>query len=530
VSSEGSEDPSDSLTEDDFSQNSDASSGDSDQAGKGAPGTAGGGGAFRGGRADRSMAQLIDELELWHSPSRVPYATIRISNHHENWPIESARFKAWLRWRSMQRGERLGTVADLEKVIGGLAATAIFSGPEYEIWVRVGELNGTTFVDLGDDDWRCVEIPPADMESDERWFVRDTAPIKFVRRPTMRAMAVPVPGGSIDQLRGYLNVENEGSFRLAVGWMLACFRPRGPFPILIIGGTQGSGKSTLLRLLSRLCDPTQAPERNLPKDERDLFVAAMCSHLQTFDNLSGINAGMSDALCRIATGGGYSARALHTDGEEFLLQACKPIMLNGISDLARRGDVADRSIQVTAARLSADKRLPEEEFWNRFAEDEPMILGVLFDAVAWSLRTYASTPAPAVRMADAARFMEAAAESLGWEKGTFAQLLRENKRQANEIVIESDPFSAALVDLLEEKDGDWRGSTTELLTTLTERVSDKIRRSKMWPISSSGARAGLDRTRDAVESAGFTFERGHEGPKRARRFIQFARLPEEHQT
>lgn len=299
---------------------------------------------------------------------------------------------------------------------------------------------------------------------------------------------------------------------------------------MCIGGFQGSGKSTLLRLLSRLVDPTLAPERNLPKEERDLFVAAMHSHLQTFDNLSGINASMSDALCRIATGGGFSARALHTDGEEFLLQACKPILLNGISDLARRGDLADRSILVTAARLPPERRRPEEEFWKQFSQDEPMILGALFTAVAWALKNQAAAIVTGIRMADAAKFMEGAAEAFGWEQGTFAKLLRENRRLANEIVIESDPFSAALVDLLREKNGDWRGSTTDLLMALSERVTEKVRRSKIWPISPSGASAALNRTRDAIESMGFVFERGHEGPKRSRRFIQFARQVEERPT
>jgi hypothetical protein len=384
--------------------------------------------------------------------------------------------------------------------------------------------NGRIYVDLGCPKWRCVEIWPAEMDKDERWQILDKAPVKFLRRQTMRQMAEPTIGGSIDDLRQFLNVETEGDYRLAVGWVIAAFRPRGPYPVCIICGNQGSGKSTLLRLLSRLCDPILAPERNLPKDERDLFVAAANTHVQTFDNLSTITASMSDALCRLATRGGYSARALHTNDEEHVLQACNPVILNGISELARRGDLADRSIQITAVRLVPDRRMPEEEFWSRFSEIEGQILGVLFDAISWALRTYPSTPAPAVRMSDAARFMEAAAGSLGWEQGTFAKLLRANRIRANDGVIEADVFGSALVSLLVENDGQWRGSTTELLETLTGRVSDKVRRSSLWPLTTAATSAALNRIRDALESSGFGFERGREGPKNDRRFLQFYKV------
>ena len=475
-------------------------------------------------RADRALEQLAEELELWRSPTGIAYATVPLDDHFENWPIESSRFKDWLRWRAYQRAEPLLNVSEVEKLIGGLRARALYGGAQYETWTRVGTVSGRIYIDLGCPKWRCVEIWPAEMDRDERWRILETAPVKFIRRPTMRQMATPAIGGTIDDLRRFLNVETEGDFRLSVGWLIAAFRPRGPYPICIISGTQGSGKSTVLRLLSRLCDPNQAPERNLPKDERDLFVAASNTHLQTFDNLSGINSSMSDALCRVATGGGYSARALHTNDEEHILQACKPVVINGISDLARRGDLADRSIQITAARLPADRRLPEEEYWSEFAQIEGQALGVIFDAISWALTAYPATPVPPVRMSDAARFMEAAAESLGWEKGTFAELLRRNRSHANQAVVEADVFASALVALLTENDGEWRGSTTELLDVLTARVTDQTKRLTVWPLTIAATTAALNRVKDALESVGFAFERGREGRKNDKRYLQFTRL------
>jgi putative DNA primase/helicase len=480
----------------------------------------------RGPRADRAMAELVSEVELWKSTAGEAFATFKIGRHRENWPVESSRFRNWLRWRAQSLGEPLLGATELEKLIGGLTARAIYSGKEFKTCTRVGEANGCLYVDLGCPEWRCGEIRPAKLDEDHCWSVLPAAPVKFVRRRTMRPMVEPTVGGSIEDLRPFLNVETEGHLKLIIGWLLAARRGHGPYPILVINGTQGSGKSMLLRVLSRLLDPSQAPERSLPKDERDLFVTAANTHLLTFDNLSNISNSMSDALCRIATGGGFSARGLHTNDEEHVLEACRPIILNGIGDLARRGDLADRSIQVRAIRLTADRRLPEEEFWRRFAEVEPMALGLLFDAMSWALRTYRGTPAPAVRMADSARFMEAGAESFGWEKGIYAKLLRANRIEANEAVIEADSFASAVVDFLALEGGHWHGTTTKLLELLNNQVSEKVRWLKSWPKTTAGARSAIDRIKDALETKGIAFERGRDGPNSDRPYIQFMRLPE----
>jgi hypothetical protein len=132
-----------------------------------------------------------------------------------------------------------------------LAAEAIYTGPRYDVWTRDAEANGNLYVDLGCEEWRCIEIAPADLDGDGQcWKVLPEAPLKFVRRPSMRKMTMPAADGDIDLLRPFLNVETEGDFRLVVGWILASYRARGPYPIVVINGTQGSDKSNMPRLLS----------------------------------------------------------------------------------------------------------------------------------------------------------------------------------------------------------------------------------------------------------------------------------------
>lgn len=82
-------------------------------------------------------------------------------------------------------------------------------------------------------------------------------------------------------------------------------------------------------------------------------------------------------------------------------------------------------------------------------------------------------------MADPARFMEASVEALGWEKGTFIGLLNDNRDAANEIVIESNPFATTLIAFLQDHDGVWRGTTSDLLQLLTDKTPDKARHLQM---------------------------------------------------
>ena len=81
--------------------------------------------------------------------------------------------------------------------------------------------------------------------------------------------------------------------------------------------------------------------RTPPRDDRDLLIAANNSWVISYDNLSGIPPWLSDALCRLATGGGFSTRELYTDSDEVFFDAMRPVILNGIDHMAERADLAD---------------------------------------------------------------------------------------------------------------------------------------------------------------------------------------------
>ena len=149
------------------------------------------------------------------------------------------------------------------------------------------------------------------------------------------------------------------------------FSPRGPYPVLHLTGEQGSAKSTLARMVRSLIDPSSAPLRTAPREERDLMISAQAGWTLVFDNLSFLPQWLSDAFCRLATGGGLSTRELYTDSEEVLFDAQRPVLFTTIEDVAAQGDLIDRSVRVSLCSIPEQSRLSESEIWQRFDTVRP---------------------------------------------------------------------------------------------------------------------------------------------------------------
>ena len=69
--------------------------------------------------------------------------------------------------------------------------------------------------------------------------------------------------------------------------------------------------------------------------------------LLALDNLSYLTPWLSDALCRLSTGGGFSTRTLYENNEETIFDSTRPTILTGIEEVVTRGDLLDRSIIVS---------------------------------------------------------------------------------------------------------------------------------------------------------------------------------------
>ena len=328
-------------------------------------------------------------------------------------------------------------------------------------------------------------------------------------------MPIPVRGGSVEALRSFLNVQSDADFVLVVAWALACLRNRGPYPVIVLSGEQGSAKSTFSAILRALIDPNTAPLRALPREDRDLFIAASNGHVLAFDNVSGLPSWISDTLCRLATGAGFAVRQLYSDQDEVLFDAARPVILNGIEDNVTRPDLADRAVFLTLEPIPEERRRPEQELWAAFEAKRPRILGVLLDAVAKGLAMLPQTKLDKLpRMADFALWATACETAL-WPAGTFWSAYCGNRDEAVEGVIDADPIAAAVRAVMAART-EWTGTASELLGALAEMAGERVAKSKTWPDSPRALAGRLRRAATFLRKIGIEIAFGREGRARTR--------------
>jgi hypothetical protein len=289
-----------------------------------------------------------------------------------------------------------------------------------------------------------------------------------------------------------------------------------------LSGEQGSAKSTFSAFLRALLDPNIAPLRALPRDDRDLFIAANNGHLLAFDNVSTLPAWLSDTFCRLATGGGFAVRQLHTDLDEVLFCATRPIILNGIEDFVTRPDLADRALFLTLDPIPEERRRPEGELWADFEEERSKILGVLLDALAHGLKRLPETHLPRhPRMADFALWVSACETAL-WPSGTFWAAYFENRDHAVGNVIDADSVAAAVHRLMIERT-EWTGTASELLVAFDDLADQKILKSKGWPDNPSALSGRLRRVAPPLRKMGIEISFGRNKGRDRTRIIEIVR-------
>jgi hypothetical protein len=465
-----------------------------------------------GGRGPKQADILIDlaqTAELFHAPDGAGFGDLDINGHRETWPIRGKGFRRWLARRFFEATGGAPSSEALQSALNVIEAKAHFDAPERTVHIRVGGLDGRLYLDLGDETWRAVEIDAAG------WRVVDNPPVRFRRAAGMQALPLPVAGGSVEALRSFLNVRTDADFVLVIAWAIASLRNRGPYPVIVLSGEQGSAKSTFSAILRALLDPNTAPLRALPREDRDLFIAASNGHVLAFDNVSGLPAWISDTLCRLATGGGFAVRQLYSDQDEVLFDAARPVILNGIEDIVTRPDLADRALFLTLEPINEEHRRPEQELWRAFEAERPRILGALLDAVAKGLAMLPQTRLDKLpRMADFALWATACETAL-WPSGTFWSAYCSNRNEAVEGVIDADPIAAAVRALMAART-EWTGTASELLGALAELAGERVSKAKTWPDSPRALAGRLRRAATFLRKTGFDIGFEREGRARTR--------------
>lgn len=451
--------------------------------------------------ATQLLELIAESVTVYHTPAGDPYADVKIDGHRETYALPSRAAREYLTRAYYMATDRAPRPDAIREALDVLIARARYDGDEIEVALRVAEYKGALYLDLGDPTWSVVEITAAG------WRITPVSSVRFRRERSTLALPRPMRGGSLDALRALVRVESDRDWWQLVGWLLAALRPRGPYPVLVLVGEPGAAKSTTARILRGLIDPSVGPLRAEPREGRDLIVAARNGHVIATDNVSRLPPWLSDAYCRLATGGGYSARSLYTDADEIVIDVQRPVIITGIEDVCTRSDLADRALVVTLPPFTDAARRPERELDAAIAAATPGILGALLDAVVVGLRELPGVRLDRLpRMADYAEWVTACEPALGCAPDTMLRAYTAGREAVTETTLEASAVAMALRELMATVPT-WTGTATELLAVLTARVGEDIRRDPhRWPRDGRGLRGQLTRMMPMLRADGIVID------------------------
>lgn len=462
-----------------------------------------------GGRkpsAATAIVAIAEELfRFGQTPDGEPFA-VRIGGPNIALMFRGSRdaLRATLAGEYRRQSGKVPSASALADALNVLAGAALGSPPE-PVALRLAAHDGSVVLDLGGADGRAVVVRP------DGWEVVQTSPVLFRRTALTAALPEPTRGGDIEELRAFLNADDE-SWLLLVAWLVAALIPDIPHPILLLSGQQGTGKTTAARLLLRLIDAATAETRSAPRDPEQWAVAAAGSWCVIIDNISHIGEWFSDSLCKAVTGDGWVRRKLYTDGELAVLNFRRVVVLTSIDAGALRGDLGRRLVRVELEPIDLGRRRDETGLHADFAARRPAILGALFDLLARVLAELPKVRLPPIdaTMIDAARVFAA----IDVVRGTAA--LDTYVAQAGTIskeVVEADALGEAIIKLMETIN-EWTGTAGELRERLTPEHPPRG-----WPANPRAMAGRLKRLIPALTACGLVVEYERAGRTRTRTYV-----------
>jgi len=451
---------------------------------------------------------------FFKDPDNRAYAKIKKGEHREElYPLKSSSFEDWLSAINFKDSGEVATSKLKSDATEYLEGETKFSGKIHEVGLRVMGNEEYIEIDLGDKDWQSIYI------TKNNWRVRKHKKY-FYRNKSMKSLPVPSRDKLDKDWAGNIfNISGNSQSMLIMGWLIGCFMPEGPKPMLVIQGEQGSGKSFLASMLRSLIDPVKADKTSLPSSERDLYVQAQSNYVLSFDNQRTLYKRHSDWLCRMVTGGGYSTRRLYTNNEEEVFSATRPIILNGITQIADQPDLIDRSIFINIPGINADERKPEKELLNSLEDLKPQILGEICNALSAILRNKKKEYDHLPRMADFAKFVSRAEEELGWEDGSFIDAMYTNRREALEEMNEYDSLLSLINDLAIKNKNlaiIFSGTPVQLFDRLIEMIPGKFQKSA-FPESPATLSKRLNGLKPVLREMGIVIKNNKSNGKRIKR-------------
>jgi len=443
-------------------------------------------------QASALVAFVEGHAELFHDQNGDVFAEAK--DTRETRRLDGRQFKDWLVSNFYGKTGKSPRDQSIREALSTLSGLGRFRGECREVSIRVATNEGAYFLDLAEPGKnRAVRI------SAGKWEVVSNAPVRFIRPETIRPLPEPKRGGKLDGLWKVANIPEDARL-LVLAWLCECLRPDTPFPLLELMGEQGSAKSTTQTALRRLIDPNACDLRSAPKAVEDMFVSAGASWLVSYENISHLSAPMQDALCVLATGGGFAKRKLYSDSDESVITVKRPVVLNGISVAVTAQDLVDRTLSIETPVIR--ERVETTDLWKQYEAAHGELLGALLDVAAAALDLLPGIHVPAAerpRLAEFARFGMAVAKAAGHSADDFTKQFSTCRQEAIARTLDASPVATAVLAWCGQNP---TGAQDTAGNFMNRMEAFKPQRAESWPWSPKGFADALRRAAPALRQHG----------------------------
>lgn len=432
-------------------------------------------------------------VKLFHDKNAAVYA--QDSSTGETRRLDGRQFKDWLIANFYEFTGKSPRDQSVREALNTLSGLARYRGECCEVYIRAAYHDSKYYLDLGEPSKsRVVCI------SSEGWDIIDNPPVCFLRPETLHPLPEPIRNNDISLLWNMVNISGHDQL-LIVTWLIDCLRPETPFPVLEFIGEQGSAKSTTQMMLRRLIDPNSCDLRAAPKTIEDIFVSAGVNWLVSYENISHLSPQVQDALCVLATGGGFAKRKLYSDADESVILVKRPVVLNGISAAVTAQDLIDRTISVETPLITL--RTEITDLWKQYKQHHASLLGALLNIFSEALSRLKHIELPQAdrpRLAEFAKLGMAIAETMGKTKEEFLTQFNASRQESIARTIDASPVASALIEWFE--DSNHRTTVLPVKELFSQIERKKPLNTDSWPRSAKGFADALRRIAPALRSVG----------------------------
>lgn len=468
--------------------------------------------------------------QIFFDQFHVLYASIKVNGHFEVMSLQSRRFESIILSeyyeanRSILSKDKLLNITNLIKARAELDPNILIRYLNLRVakYVFKGDAKEASYCyDLTNPEWQIIKV------TSERWdIISDNDIPIFTRHTNSLPQTTPNQNYSKDVIEQFINLFNIYDHKkrlLLLVYIVSLFIPEIAKPILILRGSKGAAKTTAFELIKKIVDPSVVDTLFFPKEMGDLIQTIDHNYISFFDNIYSIREEISDILCRVVTGTGFSKRRLYTDDESISYNFKRPIGLNGINLASVKPDFLDRSLMIELERIPKEKRRKDEDVKTEFKDLLPDFLGWIFDTLVKVLG-YKNENQDKInlkelpRMAEFAEYGEIISRCIGYVENEFINVYSENIKSQNEEVIESSVIAKIIVTFMEDKSR-WEGSATELYSVLTNFAEDnneRLIRTKSWPNAANAMSRRINELASTLKDEGIDILHKYDNKRKSR--------------